>query len=162
LKECSNEDIKSITNLSVNDVMNIKELNPKIALKFEFINNNLNRSNQNNNVRFNKNSKRKFLETNFKEIAIAQFYDEKLIKENIQTYEEKFATVKNHMNLLIKQIECAIFQNIQSKNILDKEVLNSQKLNFDNLKKVIKDMIGISGVLSSLNQVLDFFFTLKF
>ena len=65
--------------------------------------------------------------------------------------------VKNHMNLIIKQIDFALFQNIHVSTILGKDVLNSQKRNFDNLKKLIKDMIGISGVLSSLNQVSYFF-----
>ncbi len=131
--------------------MNVKEINPDISL---------NRLNPNNSIKCNKIQKIKFLETNFKEIAIAQFFDEKLIKENIQIYEEKFEMIKNHMNLLIRQIDYFLFKNIQSNNIVRKDVLKNQKLNFDNLKSLMKDMIRISSVLSSLNQVWCFFFLL--
>jgi len=122
-------------------------------LKFEILNNDLNRLNKNNSTKCSKAQKRKFLESNFKEIAIAQFFDEKLIKENIEIYEEKFQMVRNHMNLLLKQIDCILFKNIQSNNIVQKDVLKNQRIIFDNLKSLIKDMIRISSILSSLNQV---------
>ena len=150
LKEYSNDDFKSITDSSANDALPLKEIYPQIEQKTEIVNN-LNKTNQNNIER------REFLETNFKEIVIAQCYDEKVVQNNIQKYREKFDMVKNHMNLIIKQIDFALFQNIHVSTILGKDVLNSQKRNFDNLKKLIKDMIGISGVLSSLNQVSYFF-----